>query len=156
MLFVECKPDQTLAQAVTGLPTREIIHHQGKYRLMASLRRRRDTVAMVDEDPGSNQPRYLADIPVGGEVPDRGLRVLEDRTRGKRVVVLRPRLEEWLLRAAQEAGVAVSSPRYNLPDNARRLHQVITFDLGKVQRLVADLADSPRLRTLRELLGQGP
>jgi len=66
------------------------------------------------------------------------------------VVVLRPRLEEWILRAAQEAQVNLAS--YNLPASASGLKSEITHSLDRFQRLVAHLQETPRLKSLRELL----
>ena len=44
--------------------------------------------------------------------------------------------------------------RYNLPHNAVHLHQVINFDLRKLERLIDDLmpAGAPRIRQLSNLL----
>ena len=64
MIYVECKPGQLLVQMLTGRPNREIIHEEGKYRLIARLSKRTDTRAMLDEDPGSIQPAYLSKMQV--------------------------------------------------------------------------------------------
>ena len=152
MIYVECKPDQLLVQMLTSWPNREIIHEEGKYRLMARLSKRRDTRAMVDEDPGSNQPAYLSKMQVHQEFSNRGLRVLLDASRGNRVVVLCPKLEDWIIHGAGEADVSLAGPRYNLPNTANALHRVINIDPRKLERLVEDLAGTPKFTALRELL----
>ena len=152
MIYVECKPDQLLVQMLTSWSNRDIIHEEGKYRLMAKLSNRRDTLAMVDEDPTSNQPAYLTRMQVGHEFSSMGLRVLRDESRANQVVVLCPRLEEWVIRGANEAGISLNNRRYNLPTTLGALRRVINMDLRKVERLVSDLADSPRFRALRRLL----
>ncbi len=152
MIYVECDPDQVLVQMLTSLPKREIIHEQGKYRLMAKLSARTDTQAMVDEDPDSNQPAYLSKMQVQQEISNHGLRVLIDASRGNRAVVLCPKLEDWLIRSARESGISLSDRRYNLPNTAKALHRVINLDPSKLERLVKDLSDTPRFRALRRLL----
>ena len=152
MIYVECKPDQVLVQMLTSWSNREIIHEEGKYRLMAKLSKRRDTLAMVDEDPNANQPAYLSKMQVTQEISNRGLRVLADASQGNRVVVLCPKLEDWIISVAEEADVSLSDRRYNLPNTANALHKVVNIDPRKLERLVQDLADTPRFQALRELL----
>ena len=156
MLYLECKPDETLARAL-GVPSREIRHQRNKDEVLKSLAAQSRGRAMVDEDPGYAQPPYLARLSEVGDWSQLGLRALEHRARGNRVIILRPRLEEWLLRAAQEAGLNLSNPRYNLPGNPVRLHREINRDLRKLERLLADLiaADAPRIQQLRSLLTDG-
>ena len=156
MLYLECKPDETLARAL-GVPSREIRHQRNKDEVLKSLAAQSRGRAMVDEDPGYAQPPYLARLSEVGDWSQLGLRALEHRARGNRVIILRPRLEEWLLRAAADSGLNVGDRRYNLPNNPERLHQEINFDLSKVARLLADLiaAGSPRIQQLRNLLTGG-
>ena len=100
MIYVECKPDQLLVQMLTSWPNREIIHENDKYKVMKTLRRQRNGRAMVDEDPNSIPPAYLSKMQVSQEISNRGLRVLLDDSRGNRVVVLCPKLEDWIIRGA--------------------------------------------------------
>ena len=153
MIYLECKPDFTLVQALTQLPKREIAHElKGKYEVMKRLSTSTNGRAMVDEDPGTIQPAYLTKMQVLQDLPQRGLRVLEDADRGNLAVILCPKLEDWVIRAAQDAGIDMSNTRYNLPNSPTRLHREITFDLRKFERLVDDLAETPRLQCLHGLL----
>ena len=152
MIYVECKPDKLLVQMLTGWPGREIIHENDKYRVMKTLRRKRNGLAMVDEDPGSNQPRYLNEMKAQEEFSNVGLRVFSDELRGNRAVVLCPRLEEWVIRGANEAGVSLTDRRYNLPSTVSALRRVINADERKLERLIGDLANTLRFRALRRLL----
>ena len=81
-----------------------------------------------------------------------GLRVLRDESRGNRVVMLRPKLEDWIIRGANEVGASLTDRRYNLPSTMSALRRVINADERKLRRLVGDLADTPRFKALRELL----
>lgn len=153
MIYVECKPDAALVQILTQLPRREIVHElKGKYEIAKRLSNGTNVRAMVDEDPGANQPAYLSRMQVQRELPQRSLRVLEDVAKGNLVVMLCPKLEDWIIRAAQDIGLNLRDPRYNLPNSPTRLHREITFDLRKFERLTQDLRSTPRFQCLQGLL----
>ena len=155
MLYVECLPDETLVRRLTGFPKREIIHQlKGKYEVLENLATQSNSTAMVDEDPNTNQPRYLERMQVREDDLSQGLQLRVDDGRANRVVVLRPRLEEWLVQSAHDTGIQLNEPRYNLPDDAKQLKKVINRDLRKLERLIDDLltANSPRILKLQELL----
>jgi hypothetical protein len=107
---------------------------------------------MVDEDPGSVVPPYLSRISRVQELVEEGLIVYRDGTRRNQVVILRPRLEDWILAAAR--GVGLKAAEFGLPDHPARLHSVINANISKYDRLLdaLDKAASNRLITLRELL----
>ena len=153
MLYVECKADETLVR-ILGLPRREISHELNKDEVLKQLAKQSRCLGMVDEDPRSPRPVQFGRMVVAAEYEQLGLRVYADNPQSNRVIVLRPRLEEWLTRAAQDAGLNLNNPRYNLPRNPVQLHQQINNDLRKLERLLTDLiaADAPRLSQLRSLL----
>ena len=153
MIYVECKPDELLVRQATNLPRRQVAHEaKGKGGVCNRLTRNRGLVAMVDQDPGATQPRYMARLSLGTESAQLGLKLYLDSSRNNRIVVLCPKLEDWLLRAAADSGLSMST--YGLPNRASTLHSVINLDERKIERLLADLvnARSPRLRELRKLL----
>ena len=153
MIYVECKPDGILVRHLTGLPKRQVSHEiQGKGEVCNRLTRNRGLVAMVDEDPGATQPTYMTHLTLSDENVQLGLKLYRDASRDNRIVVLCPRLEEWLLRAAGDSGLSMNT--YGLPNRANTLHSVINLDERKIQRLLSDLdhAQSPRLRELGRLL----
>ena len=153
MIYVECKPDGILVRHLTGLPRRQVVHEvKGKPGVCNRLMRGKDLVAMVDEDPGTTQPVYMTQLSLSHESPNAGLKLYYDRTRNNRVVVLCPRLEEWLLRTAADLGLSMRD--YGLPERANRLHSVINQDERKIQRLLSDMSNaaSPRLLELGRLL----
>ncbi len=151
MIYVECKPDEVLVRVLTGLPRREVIHEiKGKPRIVDKISKLQNSTGLIDEDPGGVQPVYLKRMGVVQDLLQRGLRILQD-TKENRIIVICPRLEEWVVRAAMEARVDLR--QYTLPDDPQRLHQVINDDLRKFQRLVEDLKDTDRLRALGSVLG---
>ena len=154
MIYVECKPDLALLRSVTTIPRREIVHEfKGKYEICRLLEKNRNGKALVDEDPQAIQPGYIVRIQKGqqkDDSPQHHSRVLYDASNNNHLVLLCPRLEEWVLAAAREADQDVR--RYRLPDNAAALHREINLRLDNFQRLLDDLKGSNRLKTLSRLL----
>ena len=56
-LHVECKPDELFVSKL-GFNRKSIIHHQGKSRVFNYLRKSKNQLAIVDEDPGSVKSSY--------------------------------------------------------------------------------------------------
>ena len=145
-----------LALRITGFPRSEIRYERNKQEVLKTLSRQSSCQAMVDEDPGEIQPFQLRQMRLVDEHDDTGLRVYRDRQLGNQVVVICPRLEEWLTDSAKEVNIDLANRRYNLPRNPVSLHRVINRDLRKLNRLIDDLiaAQSPRILKLKELLTQ--
>ena len=150
MIYVECKPDATLVRSVTGFPKRRVVHENGKFEVVNRLRKRSDCRGLVDEDPTATQPAYIERMSVLEDLPDKGLRLLHDASNNNHVILLCPRLEEWVVRVARSASVDLSS--YGLPGNPNELHRRINANLGKFEGLVEDLKNTDMFRTLRQLL----
>ncbi len=143
MIYTECKPDSALVNAL-GISKREIIHLQGKPEVCKQLAKRENWKGMIDEDPFSVQPPYLKGLPVKETLSgDYGFRVLHDTSKNNDLIVLCPRLEEWVLEAAKRADIDIK--RYNLPDDGEQLHKEINIDLSKFERLVNDLKEKSKM-----------
>ena len=149
-VFVECKPDEMLVYSL-GIPRRDIEHALGRASVCAQLCRRSNHLGMVDEDPNTVPPPYLKHLEQ--ESWAHGLRVMFDKERCNRLIMLSPRLEEWLVRAAKEAGVKLSDFGFE-SDNGIQLHSEINQRLGSLEKLVVELLlrKSPRLLALQALL----
>lgn len=146
MIFVECKPDETLVKAL--LPRRQVIHARSKARVVFQVSRSRNCIGLIDADPGAVQPGYLETLT---DTTDQyTFRVLEDTNKGNKIVVLRPRLEEWILRAAQMARVNVED--YGLPKDISQLREVINHRLPNLERLMNDLRGSAPMMALKKAL----
>ncbi len=148
-LLLECKADEAVARHL-GRTRRELWHFAGKDRVCHALRKHRSLLGMIDEDPQAVQPPYLGGLSLDAMRHD--VRLLRDAERDHRVVILCPRLEEWLVRTAAESGVSMTA--FGLSDRGNDLHREIT---SKPERL-RDLLDrllalgSPRLLHLQSLL----
>lgn len=149
MVLLECKPDEALVRQL-GRARRDCVHHDDKGRVCNRLSRSEGMVAMIDEDPGSAQPRYLGELATVSDVD--GIRVMRDTTRNHRVIVLQPRLEEWIIATAKADGIAMGD--FGLSERGNELHREINSRLLAFAKLIDALteAGSKRLGRLRELL----
>ncbi len=148
-LFLECKPDETLAKTL-GVARSVIIHSDDKGGVCKRLLNSIGMKGMIDEDPMSAQPKYLKEL---REQEKRyGVSLLVDGQRLHRIVVLCPRLEDWFLKLCKAGGIDVA--RYGLPDNPNRLHEQINFRLGNFQKVVQELVrlQNPAILHLQSLL----
>ena len=149
MIYVECKPDFTLVKSITGIPKREIIHAGGKSEVCKRLEKNKNHKGVVDEDPWSVQPPYLKKLETKENLSDYELKLLDDNN-DNRLIVLCPRLEDWILKTAKEADVDVR--KYNLPEDPTKLHEVINNKIDKFDDLIENLKDHERLKILKNLL----
>jgi len=150
MIFIECKPDAELVK-IFGIPRKEIHHVGGKSEVCRRLRKFENQKGLVDEDPFSVQPRYVREeCKMWKNLPDYCFKILKDRSNNK-LIVLCPRLEEWVLKAARRAGIDVKN--YGLPDDGDKLHEVINMNIRKFKKLLNDLKDkSDMLKTLGKFI----
>ena len=148
-LFLECKPDETLAIAL-GVSKRIIIHSHGKGKVSKSLSRNRDATGLVDEDFGHAEPSTLSTFHEVSAEHDVKLRL--DRASGNRLVVICPKLEDWIIKSAKAANVKMD--RFSLSENPSDFHADINFRLSNFQNLIDELLEkrSPRLLHLKILL----
>jgi len=136
MIYTECKPDSTLVKML-GIPKKQIIHQQGKPEVCKQLEKREKWKGLIDEDPSGVQPPYLKKLQEKKNLSNYGFKILNDNSKNNDLIVLCPRLEEWVIKATEEAGIDIK--RYNLPDDGEQLHKEINIDLSKFERLVKDL-----------------
>lgn len=154
-IYVECKTDATLVNALLGI-AKTIAHEKGKPGVCRRLQGGKNTIGMVDEDPGQAQPTYLEKLRVKRNLARHGLKLLQDASTGNQVVVLCPKLEDWILDACSESGIRAST--YGLPDDPSTLHRDANISQKEFRRLLRDLKkrNSQRLSSLSSLLrGQG-
>ncbi|MBC7108931.1 MAG: hypothetical protein H5T41_09165 [Methanomassiliicoccales archaeon] len=138
VVFVECNPDKLLLQKM-GVPKRKIVHAGSKSEVCKRLGKSVNSAGVVDEDPFSIQPRYIRKLKTIESSQELGLRVLLDKENNNFVILLSPRLEEWIVEASKEAKVSLN--RYGLPRDGNDLHKVINSNLDKFERLLEDLID---------------
>ena len=142
MIYTECKPDSVLAKTL-GIPKKEIIHLGGKPEVCKQLEKRKNWMGFIDEDPFSIQPSYLKKLEIHENLSNYGFKVLNDNSNNNDLIVLCPRLEEWVLKATKDAEIDIK--RYNLPDDGDNLHKVIRLNIDKFEKLIQDLRGMSRM-----------
>jgi hypothetical protein len=105
---------------------------------------------MVDQDPGAAQPNYISSLVLSSDEHD--IYCLDDHPRQNRLIILRPRLEEWLISTARAAGVAINE--FGLSSRRNELHREIISRIPALEKLLDRLIEvrEPRLSHLRQLI----
>ncbi len=154
-VLVEGDADTFLVRFL-GIPKKDVLHAGCKGEVVKRLKDRPGDMGIVDEDPGSiqTQCRELANYEeVDG---DEGLRLFRRKgSGGQGLVVVCPRLEDWLIQRAQACGVDLQ--RYHLPNTARKLHDIPHYEQKDgFRRFLAELSDRDRgMSLLRQWVTQG-
>ncbi len=149
-IYVECKTDSTLVNALLGTAKKDIAHEKGKPGVCNRLKNVKKCKGIVDEDPGQEQHPYLKKLKVKEELRRYGLKLLYDPIRDNEIIVLRPSLELWILDAAKESGLKTQA--YKLPENPSAFHRYVNLLQKDFRRLLRDLKNSNRLKNLKRLL----
>ncbi len=153
--IVECKPDKLLIKFLINVPKKSIVHAANKTEVIKTLLKiSDDAIGIIDEDPWSLQPSHLKKFELKKNFSNYGLSILHENQTKKKLVIIKPRLEDWLLRAGKESGV--SFKRYKLPETGKDLHKVINTNLEKLQTTLNELLKSKnaRLFKLKEILNK--
>lgn len=146
---VECTPDEWLLRAL-GVPQKKIKHWRDKGRVCKHLQKARGVVGLIDEDPAQTSPSWLRSLQLE-EYPQHGLKV----HRGSScLIIVCPRLEEWLLQAAKE--VKVDPARFGFPGTGEDLHEVISNNRERFDNFIQEVCRkrSPRLQQLQSLIAE--
>jgi len=124
MLYVECFADEKLVHSL-GVRRRHVRHAKCKGEVLNKLRQQPAGIGLVDQDPHAAQPSELKnyrEIKRGG-----GLILLEHRDgSNRRVIILCPRLEEWLYQRAATRGI--NPQKYGLPGSAQELKKIPHYE----------------------------
>jgi len=148
MYLVECKPDAILVKSLTRASRKSIDHAGNKSELLKKLTERYgNSKGIIDEDPWSIQPPHLRKFREKHDLTSYNLKILYQTSKNNTLIMLRPRLEDWILEAAHEANIDLK--KYDLPNDPIKLHERINIQIDKFQKLVENLARSNRLRKLK-------
>lgn len=148
MIYLECNPDKVLVSAL-GISSKEIKHAYSKGNVCNTLVKNSNAIGLVNEDPSGSQPGYIKTLQ--HQAFQHGVKLLVDQRRGNRLIMLCPRLEEWIISAAKEAGINLID--YDLPEDAKQLHKIINLKQSSFNRFVDDIkSSSAKLQTLASFL----
>jgi hypothetical protein len=152
MFVVECTPEVTLVTSLTSVSRRKVDHVGGRSRVVRKLvRNYKNSTGIVDEDPNRVHSHYMQRF---GEIEflrRERFRILHHNRRNNRLIVICPRLEDWIIEASREANIDLN--RFNLPNDPLEMHEIINIRIERFQRLVEELkVRSNRVKALRNYL----
>ena len=152
MYLVECKPDAVLIKILTLTSRRNIEHTGNKSELLKRLTKRySNSKGIIDEDPWSIQPPHLQKFEEKQDLTRHNLKILHQTRKNNTLIIICPRLEDWILEAAQEAKINVR--KYKLPNDATELHEQINIKIDELEELLTELRQkSKRFKSLKEHL----
>jgi hypothetical protein len=147
-LHVECLPDELLVSKL-GFTRKMVTHHQGKSRIFHCLKKSKNQLAIVDEDPGSTKDSYEMTLKIIEEFE--GIRYYQDKA-GNKVFFLKGKLEDWIISACKNHNTKLSS--FKLPEKPNDLHNIINYRLNDFSKLIDELIKkkNPAIMKLRAWL----
>ncbi len=140
-IAVECYPDEAVLQEL-GVPRKQLLHEARKGEVFNWLRNTPHGAGMVDEDPTSTQPRDRCNYQQV-EASEGLLLLARCGSGGQRLIVVCPRLEDWLMQRAEACGI--DPRRYQLPSTAKELHDIPRYEQKDgFRRFLAELNNQDR------------
>jgi hypothetical protein len=136
MTFVECKPDELLVR-VLGVTRKQLRHENDKPRVCGRLSKLEKCIGLVDEDPHTEQDKYIKELNFQEE--KHAVKIFKDSKRKNKVIMLCPRLEEWMITTTQDAGLKMGD--FGLSDKGNELHREINGRLQAFQKLIEKLLE---------------
>ena len=130
MIYVECKPDKILVIVLTNKTPDEILHFGGKSEIFRKMQKERNVIGIVDEDPSAPIHPYIRNLSL--EDQKYSLKIYFDKIRANRLIVICPRLEEWILEIAKQENINLSD--FMLPDNPNEISQHRKFQYNKLSK----------------------
>lgn len=136
MIYLECYADETLIRSL-GVTSKNIKHAFSKGEVCNMLRKADNAIGIVDEDPDAGKARYEKQMlqPERIVYEDEKLIFCEEKSSGNKLILIRPRLENFILRIANENNISMDS--YRLSSIPKRLHDEMMF--RKNQQKFSDL-----------------
>jgi hypothetical protein len=153
MIIVECNADITLVQCLTSTPRQYIIHQiRGKSGVCNQLAERSNSKGLIDEDPLSVKHPYEKDGLQRQDYSQYDIKHLYYPSENNELIVLCPKLEDWVLKSARIADIDVT--RHGLPDEPNKLHRIIDQKIDEFRLLLNMLKKhkSERITILANLL----
>jgi len=143
MMLVECKPDKLLVQILRpGLK----VKHGGNKPDVIKLMLKHGWCGMVDEDPGAPKPKSFKKFKLVRHYHGFSLY----RYNQSFLVVVSPKLEDFIIQASQRAGIDLNE--FRLPNDPDSLHRIINKNLDNLEPLLVRLKKKKVLDDLERCL----
>ena len=122
MIFVEDKSDQYILQYFDK-PSKKIYIADGKQDVVKKIKKEDDTIGIIDFDNGIDKETE------GMEMSEDLNHIKVFSYKKSRLVVIYPRLQEWLVSACSESASKPSA--FKLPDKIGEFHKAINKEILK-------------------------
>ncbi|MEI7483071.1 MAG: hypothetical protein WCK13_00015 [Ignavibacteriota bacterium] len=141
-VYYECDNDGALLDFFS-IPKKDKEHSFSKGNVCNSLSKNTGVIGLVDEDSGTQQPSYIAGL--GNPfAANHGIKVFNDIPNNNKIVMLCPRLEEWLYSVAKANNI--NPVDFGLPHTPNGLH---SEEFRKVKTKLNDFLEA--LNSSKEL-----
>ena len=155
MIFVECKPDEILVKKLIPSMRKQIIHAGNVSEVCKKLLKFKNSIGLVDEDPGRIWPPYKEQLLNNVRVEEKyDIKIVYDKKRNNYLILLSPRLEEWICKVVKNAKISLND--YGLSDDPEKLHEIINANLDKFEKLLDDVLskDTSSISELKKIFSK--
>lgn len=121
MIYLECYADEALVKSF-GVTSKMIKHAFNKGEVCNLLSKSSNSIGIVDEDPNSGKPQYERRMLLNVVHESSLLKLCYDEKTGNKLIVLRPRLENFILQIAKENNISSGK----IPKEAKKLYEFLT------------------------------
>lgn len=135
-VFVEGKTDFAFVRAL-GIVRKNARVLDSKGEVCNYLAKHSEVIGLVDEDPGDTPSKYLQKLKK--EALGNDLLLYRDSKNRNKIIALRPRLEEWLIKVCKNAGVDMND--YRLPEKPKELHDFLPQHTEQLEKIVQYLLE---------------
>lgn len=158
-ISVECNADEKLVKLLLSEEV-ETLHQNGRGNILNYLRKKSTMsgIGLIDEDPGSAHTRDFVSSYEEVECVGNVRRFYRKDNNDITVIMLSPRLEEWIISRASDSGIKMSD--YSLPDDGIKLHDRYHYEkednfTSLINKLI-ELKDKEILTVKKWLSGENP
>lgn len=118
-VFYECDNDEAILNLfLISKANKEHSHSKGN--VCKALAKNYDVIGLVDEDPSVPQPKYIISLGIPSSNQN-DIKIYDDNAKCNKVVMICPRLEEWLYNVARKNNIDPTS--FGLDKDPDKLHK---------------------------------
>ena len=156
MIYFECYSDQAFLTGI-GVSLKNTEHSFSKGNVCNKLQKNNGSIGLADEDPGEIQPRFIRYLTEAQRIvyKDQYLILFSDPKTKNRLILIRPNIEGWTIRIAQELKIDLNA--LSLPTDENGLHEALGFaknqnQLKSFKELFTLVAAHPSVVRIKEFV----
>jgi hypothetical protein len=150
MIYVECNTDRILIYVLTNKTPNAVEHCAGKGGVLEKLEYFRSSIGVIDEDPEAQQDSRIRNFNFTGS--KFSLEIYENKDKNNKLIVLCPRLEDWILEIVKEEDINLNN--FGFSEDPNKFHKQANLNLAKFQALLHTLikTNNEKLIFLRDFI----